>query len=78
MAKRRCSSGTPGRKPAGKRLVDAGRSLKQARSMARDANAAARGDPGCPRGAKAVVRKVPGYKGGLNYEIWVSKGCRYV
>jgi hypothetical protein len=61
---------------AGKRIVDAGRTLAQARSMQRDTNAAAKGDPSCPRGAKAVIRKNPNSY--LPYEIWVTKSCRYV
>ena len=59
-----------------RRIYDAGRTLKQARGIARDANAAAKGDPGCPRGAKAIVKKNP--KSSLPYEIWVNKKCRYI
>jgi len=60
----------------GKRIVDAGRNMAQARSMVRDANAAAKGDPSCPRGAKAVIRV--NRKSSLPYEIWVTKSCRWI
>ena len=64
-------------KPRGKRLVDAGRSLKQARWMAKSTNEASRGDPACPVGAQAVIFKnSKSYT--LPFEIYVNKKCRYV
>jgi hypothetical protein len=64
------------KKPAGKRAVDGFRSLKTARGAVKDTNAAAKGDPGCPRGAHATIRLNKGSH--LPYEIWVKKSCRYV